>query len=364
MNDRINTAKKEYLYAKPAICYERAKLWTESFKETEGEDRAVRSAKAFKMACENLSVNVYEGELIVGVAGELKKSGILTPEFSWQWVDSEMDTFQDRPQDPYYITDQQKDYIRKNIFPYWKGKSLEEHFLKRVPEDTAHLIIDTGIIENDYKWRSSVGEVTPDYQDILLKKGYKGIIEEARVKLNALEMSSRENIDKMNFYKSIILTGEGIISLAKRYSKKLMELSRSETDEKRKKELIDMSVICDKVPENPPETFFEAMQFVWFVQLGGIISENPLSLNLGRFDQYMYPYYKKDLEKGIIDKEKAEELIECLWIKLSEWVWTISANTADFYAGYNQFQNLTVGGRKRDGTDGTNDLCVWKLQRE
>lgn len=114
-----------------------------------------------------------------------------------------------------------------------------------------------------------------------------------------------------------------------------------------------------RVPENPPRTFYEAIQFVWFVQWGGIISENPLSLNPGRFDQYMYPYYAADLEAGRITPDEAQELIEALWIKYSTWVWTISSNTAGYFAGYNQFQNLTVGGLKADGTDGTTPSAIW-----
>lgn len=116
------------------------------------------------------------------------------------------------------------------------------------------------------------------------------------------------------------------------------------------------------MPEHPPTTFYEAIQFIWFTQIGGIISENPLALNVGRFDQFMYPYYKHDIEKGIMTKEEIQELIEAYWIKLSEWVWTISANTADYFAGYNQFQNLTVGGKTRDGRDATNDLSYMCLK--
>lgn len=123
-----------------------------------------------------------------------------------------------------------------------------------------------------------------------------------------------------------------------------------------------IACVCRNVPKNPPETFQEAVQFVWFVQLCGIISENPLALNLGRFDQYMYPYYKADIDSGRITKSQAQELIEALWIKLSEWVWTISSNTANYFAGYNQFQNLTVGGRKRDGSDATNELSYMCLK--
>lgn len=359
---RIKKAKEEYLNSKPSVCHERAKIWTESHQKTEGEPISLRRAKAFKEACEKLPINVFNGELIVGSAGNFRKTGILTPEFSWKWVEKEMDTFETRSQDPYFITDKQKKYVRENIFPYWKGKSLEEAFLNSIPEETSRILIDTGIIDNDSKWRQAVGEITPDYQDVLFIKGYNGIIEDAKNELKKLEPLSIENIDKINFYKSVILVSEGIIQLAKRYSERLEEIGEKESDPIRREEFFKMAKICKNIPGNPPKNFHEAIQFVWFVQLGGVISENPLALNLGRFDQYMYPYYKKDLKDGIIDREKALELIESLWLKLSEWVWTISSNTAQFFAGYNQFQNLTVGGRKRDGSDGTNEISYMCLE--
>ena len=149
---------------------------------------------------------------------------------------------------------------------------------------------------------------------------------------------------------------DGIMRLASRYSDAAKSLAACEKDEGRKEELLAIARICSRVPADPPNTFHEACQFVWFVQLGGIISENPLALNLGRFDQYMYPFYEADVRAGRLDRKKTQELVECLWLKLSEWVWTISSNTANYFAGYNQFQNLTVGGRKRDGSDGTNEL--------
>ena len=116
-----------------------------------------------------------------------------------------------------------------------------------------------------------------------------------------------------------------------------------------RQELLRIAGNCRRVPEYPPRSFYEAMQFIWFTQIGGILSENPLALNPGRFDQYMYPYYRQDIDAGVIKKEDAQELIDALWLKYSEWVWTISANTADYFAGYNQFQNLTVGGKTREG---------------
>lgn len=359
---RNESARQNYINSKPAISYQRAKLWTLSHKETEGEAISLRRAKAFKFTCENLDVKIFDNELIVGAVGEFRKCGILTPEFSWTWVDREMDNFSNRIQDPYEITDEQRSYVRENIFPYWEGKSLEEAFLSRLPEETARIAVDTGIIDNDSKWRQAVGEITPDYQDVLFKKGFGGIIEDAKTKMQNLSLLNPEDMSKIEFYESVILTSEGIITLAKRYSEEAKRLASVEKDENRKTELLKIAKICEIVPENPPSTFYEAIQFVWFTQLGGILSENPLALNIGRFDQFMYPYYKSDIENGISDDDDIQELIEAFWLKISEWVWTISANTAEFFAGYNQFQNLTVGGKTRDGKDATNELSYMCLK--
>ena len=197
---------------------------------------------------------------------------------------------------------------------------------------------------------------------MLFKKGFGGIKKEAEAYLAELDATSLEGAEKMEFYRSIVLVCDGIIRLANRYGEKAREMAAEEADQTRKAELLQIAEICDVVPENPPKSFREAMQFMWFTQMGGILSENPLAWNPGRFDQYMYPYYKADKEAGVITADEAQELIECLWLKLSEWVWTISANTADFFAGYNQFQNLTVGGRTRDGKDATNELSYMCLK--
>ncbi len=366
LTDRIEKARQNYINSKPAISYERARIWTESHKRTEGEEIAIRRAKAFRDACNELPVNIFDGELIVGAIGEFRKCGILTPEFSWTWVDEEMDNFDKRVQDPYVMTDEQRDYVRKNIFPYWKGKSLEEAFLAQLPEKTKVIGVDTGIIDTDSKWRQAIGELTPDYQDVLFKKGFGGIIKEAEESIKSLSLARAEDAKKIEFYNSIIITSKGIIEFANRYADKAEEMANElEMDGKdlvRASELRKIAKICRRVPEFSPETFHEAIQFIWFVQVGAILSENPLALNPGRFDQYMYPYYKHDIDSKEATEEELQELVESYWIKLSEWVWTISANTADFFAGYNQFQNLTVGGRDRDGKDATNPVSFMALK--
>lgn len=360
--DRIEAARREYVHSRPSICLERARIWTESHKKTTGQPVALRRARAFLDTCRQIPVTVFPGELLVGSPGLSRRSGILTPEFSWMWVDREMDTFDKRPQDPYHITAEQRRELRETIFPYWQGQSLEEAFLARVPEETARLLIDTGIIDNDSKWRQAVGEITPDYQDVLFVKGYRKIHDEAAEQLQQLAPDSADNIARIEFYTSVTMVAAGLIELAERYAEYADQLAAVEKNGERKTELEQIAAVCRRVPANPPASFREALQFVWFVQLAAVLSENPLAMNLGRFDQYMFPYYQQDLAAGRLTREDALELIESLWLKLSEWVWTISGNTANYFAGYNQFQNLTVGGRKRDGSDGTNELSYLCLE--
>ena len=359
---RITEFKKTYIDLKPSISVKRALAFTASHKQTEGEAVIIRRAKAFKAVCETIPATIFDHELIVGAIGEFRKCGIVCPEYSWQWVDKEMDSFASRSQDPYCIDDITKRTLRNEVFPYWQGKSLEETFLSRLNPETANILVDTGIIDNDSKWRNAVGEVTADYQDVIFKKGFGGLRAEALAHLAELEPVTVEALEKINFYRAAVLVSEGIITLANRYADQAEQLARTERDAGRKAELQAIARNCRRVPEQPPTTFYEAIQMVWFTQLGSILSENSLALNLGRFDQYMHPYFAADIEKGLLTKEQAQELIEALWIKLSEWVWAISSNTAKFFAGYNSFQNLTVGGRTRDGRDATNELSYMCLQ--
>ncbi|HWR43700.1 glycyl radical protein [Sporomusa sp.] len=359
---RIEDFKKLYIDAKPSISIHRAMAFTASHQKSEGESVIRRRAKAFQDVCKSIPVTIFDNELIVGSVGEFLKTGAVCPEYSWKWVDEEMDSFESRDQDPYCIDQEAKNILRKEIFPYWKGKSLEENFLSRINPETAKILIDTGIIDNDSKWRNAIGEITADYQDIIFKKGFGGLKEEALKQLQSVEPLSAEALEKIDFYNAAVLVCEGIVILANRYADKAMQLAQVEKDSLRKEELLEIARICRKVPEQPPETFYEAAQTVWFTQLGSILSENSLALNLGRFDQYMYPYYSGDIKAGSVTAEKAQELIEALWIKLSEWVWAISSNTAKFFAGYNSFQNLTLGGRTRDGQDATNELSYMCLK--
>ncbi len=362
VTERVEKIRASYVDTRPHISYERAWSWTKSFRRTEGQPHILRTAQAFRDTCGELPVEIWEGELIVGTSGEYRRCAILTPEFGWTWIEEEIDTFPEREQDPYDVTPEQIRFIKENIFPYWKGRSVEEAFLSRIPEDTKRIGVDTGFLDTDSKWRNGIGEISADYIDQLLPKGFGGIRRETEAYMAALDAAVPADRRKLDFYRAILLICDGMICLGHRYAERARTMAETEPDEKRRAELLEIAAVCDVVPEKAPETFREAIQFVWFVQLGGILAENPLAWNPGRFDQYMFPYYERDLEAGRITRDEALELIELLWLKYSEWAWTISKNTASFFAGYTNFENLTIGGTRVDGSDGTNEISYLAIE--
>lgn len=359
--ERIGRLRAAFAAAAPTICAERARIFTDSIAENRGDPLIVARAKAFRDVCRKLPVIIFDDELVVGTIGIHRRSGCICPEMSWRWVDAELDSFATRRQDPYIVGEREKTILREHVFPAWKGRTLEDAFLAQIPEETAAVAVDTGIVDNDMKWRSGVGEITPDYEDIIFVKGFSGIISDAAEREKMLDPLDPEDIDRRNFLRAVRESAGGIIELGRRYAEEAERIAAGELSAMRRAELLEIADTCRRVPEFPPRTFREAIQMVWFVQMGCILSENSLALNLGRFDRYMEPFYLADTAAGRLTREQAQELVDCLWIKLSEWVWAISSNTAQYFAGYNSFQNLTVGGRKRDGSDGVNDLSYMCL---
>ena len=359
---RTARLKNAYLDATPTICMQRALAFTRSFKETEGQATPIRLAKAFRQACETISVQIFADELIVGTHGSGRRMGAIVPEISWKWLAEELDTIQTRPRDPYYISPEHERLFREEIIPYWKGKSLEEHALARFPEDTLTIGVNTDILDTEMKWRSHAGEITPDFKDILFPKGFRAICDEAGEKLKTLRYDKADDLAKIDYYRASIEACEGIIELGRRYAREAEQMAKQELDTVRRKELQTIAATCRRVPEHPPRTFHEAAQMVWFVMLGCFLSENCPAFNIGRFDMYMNSFYQNDLEKGIINPEGAQEIINCLWIKIAELIWLLPQNGSRYYAGYSSFTNLSVGGRNFDGSDAVNDVSYMAVE--
>lgn len=359
---RIARLKEQYFKNRPSLCLHRAVAFTQSYKETEGEPTIIRRAKAFRHACLTKPIVIQPHELIVGNPGCRPRSVCVYPDIAWQWLEEELDILPTREQDPYEVTEEQKRVLREEIFPYWRGKSVHDFCLKHLPDDTRELVVGKGLIDNEIKQINGIGHFCPGYQNIVLPKGFGGIKAEAEARLKQLDPSNPGEFDKILFLQAVIIAYDGLILLCKRHAEEARRLAHLEKDLNRKNELEQISQVCEWVAENPPRTFHEALQAAWFMQVALYIETNGPGVSWGRFDQYMYPYYKNDLEAGKLTREQAQELLECLWIKNSELIWLQNTNTAKFFAGYVPFQNLCVGGRKTDGTDATNDLSYMCLE--
>lgn len=359
--ERIKRLRDQYFHHKPSVCIERAVATTNTYKETEGEPTVIRRAKAFKKLCETKTVVIQPDELIVGMPGHKPRAGLFCPEMAWEWMSEELDTIATRSQDPYTIGEDDKSVLRQVVFPYWKGKSVHEHWMAQVPERTKEISVSTGIIDVEIKTQSGPGEIAPGYESVL-EKGFDGIKQDAETQLDKRDYSNPEDIDAINFLRAVILCCEGVSILATRYSSLASEMSRKEKDPQRRTELEKIAEICGHVPAKPARTFWEALQSLWFAQIGCHIEANGPSYSPGRFDQYAYPYYEKDLREARLTRDEALELLECLWIKFAECTWFLSKNAAMYFAGYQPYQNICVGGITRDGRDATNELSYQCIQ--
>jgi len=359
--ERIHRLRDAYFTYRPALCLERALAYTRSYRETEGLATPLRRAYAFRRACDEKSITILDDELIVGMPAFQPRAGVFCPEIAWQWLERELDTIATREQDPYAITEEQKELFATEIAPYWRGRSMEEYFLANLPEATRSIAVETGIIDVEIKSQSGPGEFSPGYANILLKRGLAGVAEDAKAHLARLDPANPDDYGKIDFLESVLIVVEGASRLAARYADEAERLAES-AEPPRAEELREIADVCRRVPLEPPQTFREAVQSVWFGQVLLLIEENAPSYSPGRMDQYLYEFFRRDLDEGRLTALEAQELIECLWIKMSGMTWLLNENCSKYFAGYMPYQNVSVGGRATDGRDGTNDLSYMMVQ--
>lgn len=337
----------------PQIEADRAVLLTESYQATEGEPIIMRRAKAFAHICEGLPVTIRPEELVVGSNTKSPRSCQVFPEFSWEWLEKEFDTIEKRSADPFHISEETKETLRR-VYPYWKGRTsseLAESYMTPEARDAiAHNIFTPG----NYFY-NGIGHVTVNYGDVL-KEGFSGIRQRAVKALEAMNVGDADYCRHSQFLQAVIISCDAAITFAKRYAELAEAEALKESDPTRKQELLTIAKNCRNVPEKGAASFWEACQSFWFVQLLLQVESSGHSISPGRFDQYMYPYYKKDMDAGKITIEEAQELIDCVWVKLNDLNKARDAASAEGFAGYSMFQNLIVGGQDKDGLDVTNDL--------
>ena len=351
--ERIQKLIDDLYSGTPTIESTRAEILTESFKNTEGMPLYIRKSKAFKAMAEQLPVVIRDDELIVG-GNCFNRRGCQTfPEFSNKWLEDEFDTIADRSADPFYISKETAEKLTE-IHKYWQGRTTSELATSYMAPETLTAIEHNIFTVGNYFY-NGIGHVNVDYAKVL-KIGFKGIFKYAESERAKCNIYDKDYATRYYFLTSVMESCEAAIIFAKRYSKAAHQLAQECSDTKRREELLKIAEICAKVPANGAESFYEACQSFWFVQLLIQTESSGHSISPGRFDQYMYPYYIKDLESGKITREQAQELIDCIWVKLNSLNKARDAASAEGFAGYSMFQNLIVGGQDSNGIDATNDL--------
>ncbi len=357
ITERLQKLKDNYMTHVPSITTHRARAVTKITKENPGMPKIMVRAKCFRYCCETAPLVIQDNELIIGAPNGAPRAGAFSPDIAWRWMVDELDTIGTRAQDPFYISPEDKKIMTDELFPFWEGKSLDEASENLFRESGVWEMSGESFVSDcSYHAVNGGGDSNPGYDVILMKKGMLDIQQEAKDHLDQLDYENPDDIDKIYFYKSILDTTEGVMIYAKRLSNYAAELAAKESNPRRKAELLKISEVNAHVPANKPRNFWEAIQSVWTIESLLVVEENQTGMSIGRVDQYMYPFYEADKKAGRLNDFDAFELAGCMLIKMSEMMWITSEGGAKFFAGYQPFVNMCVGGVTRDGRDATNDL--------
>lgn len=358
LTPRMNDFREKVLDKKPYICAERALLATESYRLYQNQPPVMKRALMLKNILEKMSIYIEDETLIVGNQAASNKDAPIFPEYTLEFVIDELDKFEKRDGDVFYITEETKAALR-SIAPFWENNNLRAKGEALLPEEV-NVFMETGFFGMEGKLNSGDAHLAVDYEQ-LLKIGLVGYEKRVRQLKAELDLCVPENIDKYVFYKAVLIVIEAVKTYADRFSLLAQEMTEN-AQSHRKDELLEISNICSKVPYEPASSFKEAIQSVWFIQLILQIESNGHSLSYGRFDQYMYPYLKADLEKGVITDEEAVELLTNLWIKTLTINKVRSQAHTFSSAGSPMYQNVTIGGQTPDKKDAVNKLSFLVLK--
>ena len=358
LTPRMNEFREKLLDKKPYICAQRALLATEAYKENQNQPVVMKRALMLKNILEKMSIYIEDETLIVGNQASSNRDAPIFPEYTLEFVLNELDLFEKRDGDVFYITEETKEAIR-SIAPFWENNNLRSKGGALLPEEVS-VFMETGFFGMEGKLNSGDAHLAVDYQEVL-KKGLISYEKRVLELKDNLDLCISENIDKYQFYKAVLVVIDAVKTYANRFSALAKELANKHTG-KRKEELLKISQICQKVPYYPAKTFQEALQSTWFIQLILQIESNGHSLSYGRFDQYIYPYYQHDIDNGLITEDEAVELLTNLWIKTMTINKVRSQAHTFSSAGSPMYQNVTIGGQTPDKKDATNKLSYLVLK--
>lgn len=361
MNERVQKRLDALFSVAPSIDIFRARSITNSYKNNEKSAQVIRMGEALSHMLRDIPIYIEEDELIVGKLTKKSRAAQLFPEVQAGWMEAEFDTVRTRLWDPLQLDEEDERELRKEILPYWKGKTINERVFDKLPMKTKEILyrdpstypaMPTTIIDNFSLLEKGVGTVVPNYR-VVLEKGLRALINEAKRQMDEIDLCQPENVVKVEFWTGAISAMEGLILYARRCACEARTRAEGkEITKERRKELLKIAEVCERVPEYPARNFHEAVQSFWFTHMMVRLENSGHSLSPGRFDQYMFPFYEMDASEN--KDEKALELIECLFIKFSELMLFSSSSTSRCYTGTPQWQNLNVGGITKEGRDATN----------
>lgn len=359
LTERMKEFREEVLDEKPYIDAQRAILATLAYKENLNQPRVMVRAKMLEKVLDHMSIYIEDKSLLAGNQATKNRNAPIFPEYTMEFVMKELDQFEKRDGDVFYITEKTKEQLRE-IAPFWQNNNLRARGEALLPEEV-RVFMETGVFGMEGKLNAGDAHLAVNYERIL-KDGLRGYEKRVKEYKATLDLTNPDNVDKYCFYNAVLIVLKAVRNFANRYSVLAKDLAEKELNQKRKIELLEISRICSKVPYEPAETFQEAVQSVWFIQLILQIESNGHSLSYGRFDQYMYPYYDRDIKNGTIKESEALELLTCLWIKTLTINKVRSQAHTLSSAGSPMYQNVTIAGQTTDKKDAVNDLSFLVLK--
>lgn len=359
LTERMKEFREEVLDEKPYIDAQRAILATLAYKENLNQPRVMVRAKMLEKVLDHMSIYIEDKSLLAGNQATKNRNAPIFPEYTMEFVMNELDQFEKRDGDVFYITEKTKEQLRE-IAPFWQNNNLRARGEALLPEEV-RVFMETGVFGMEGKLNAGDAHLAVNYERIL-KDGLRGYEKRVKEYKATLDLTDPESIDKYCFYNAVLIVLEAVRNFANRYSVLAKDLAEKELNQERKIELLEISRICSKVPYEPAETFQEAVQSVWFIQLILQIESNGHSLSYGRFDQYMYPYYDRDIKNGTIKESEVLELLTCLWIKTLTINKVRSQAHTLSSAGSPMYQNVTIAGQTIDKKDAVNDLSFLVLK--
>ncbi|HEY9077289.1 MAG TPA: glycyl radical protein [Anaerolineaceae bacterium] len=353
---RVVALRDRLLHIKRQVDLERARITTWSYQHTEGEPMPIRRAKMLLDIVRQMNIAIYPGELIVGNRSLHPRMGVIAPESAVEWIDHELDILATRPQDQFTIDPAQITELRETIFPYWRGRTLEDVISGRIPDDVRIAVRGKAFSLNQTD--HAQGHILPDVP-AWLTLGIEGLVNKV---MDARRNPEVQTAEQQVFYDSCLIALQAARELAVRYAQLAAQLEKDETDPQRKEELSKISLICNNLSSQPAKTFWEMLQSTWFLFVLLQIESNASSFSPGRLDQYGLSYLLQDLDKGLLTLTEAQELLECFWLKFNEIVLLRSSTSAKYFAGFPIGFNLMIGGQCAPGVDATNPLSYMCLR--